>query len=253
MTFRDRVRDRDELLGVFLNMGSPVASEMAGRAGFDWALIDLEHGAGSEASLVPHLTALGMTGTPTIVRVESAARPRIGRALDLGAAGVMVPQVNGAELARDVASWLRYPPAGVRGIALRARGAGFGATRHDQVAELDEAVVGIAQVETAAAVQEIDEIAGVDGLDVLFVGPTDLSHSIGAPGRFDDPAFDRAIQRIADAARAHGRALGVFLPTIAELDRYRLLGFSVFAITSDGAALVGAFRSALAAARASTG
>lgn len=253
MTFRSRVRDHEELLGVFLNLGSPVAAEMAGLASFDWALIDLEHGAASEAGLLPHLTALGMSGTPSIVRVESAARPRIGRALDLGAAGVMVPQVNGAALARDVASWLRYPPTGVRGIALSARGAGFGATRHGEVAELDEAVVGIAQVETGAAVQDIDEIAEVDGLDVLFVGPTDLSHSIGVPGRFDDPAFDRAIRRIADAAVAHGRALGVHLPAISELDRYRRLGFSLISITSDGAALVGAFRSALAAARARIG
>lgn len=250
VTLRERIQHREELLGAFLQVGSPVAAEIAGRAGFDWVLIDLEHGAGSEVGLLEQLQALNGSGTAAIARVESAARLRIGRALDLGAAGVMVPQVNDADIAGNVAAWLRYPPSGLRGVALSARGAGFGATGHGDVGLLDASVVGIAQIETRMAVDNVEAIAAIDGIDCLFVGPSDLSHSLGLPGRFGDPGFDEALRRIARAADRHGRALGVHLPGISEIDRYRALGFTLLSLGADGTGLLATFRGLIAAARA---
>src|SRR4051812_41735459 len=125
-TFRERVRAGEELHGVFLQMGSPIAAEIAAFAGFDWALIDLEHGAGTEGDLVPQLTALAASNVAGIVRVESCSRLRIGRALDLGATGIMVPQVNDVESAHHLVEWCEYPPTGTRGVALSARGTGYG-------------------------------------------------------------------------------------------------------------------------------
>lgn len=246
---RERIEQGEEVLGIFLQVGSPVVAEIAGRAGFDWALVDLEHGAGSEADLLHQLQALAITETAAIVRAESATRLRIGRALDMGATGVMVPQVNDVETARTVTSWLRYPPEGIRGVALSARGAGYGAVSHSGTGGLNDSVVSMLQIETRAAVEAVDAIASVDGVDVIFVGPTDLSHSLGVPGQFDAPAFAEALQRISDAAHRHGRALGVYLPNIAELERYRSLGFRVLSVTGDGTALRASFRQQLAAAR----
>ena len=248
---RDRIIEHEWLLGVFLHMGSPIAAEIAGRAGFDWALIDLEHGTGTEGDVVPQLLALAASQVPGFVRVESATRLRVGRVLDLGAAGVMLPQVSSAETARQFVNWCQYPPRGSRGVALSARGAGYGGSKHADVEALDRAVVRIAQIETLAAIDAIDEIAAVDGLDVLFVGPSDLSHSLGIPGRFDDSAFAGALGAIASAAARHGRALGVHLPNVNELSRYRDLGFTLISVSSDSIGLAATFKTAIEAANAS--
>ncbi len=248
---RDRIEAHERLLGVFLHMGSPIAADIAGRAGFDWALIDLEHGTGSEADVVPQLLALAASLVPGFVRVESATRLRIGRVLDLGAAGVMVPQVNSAEMARQFVDWCHYPPAGSRGVALSARGAGYGGSKHGDVGSLDRAIVRIAQIETQAAVDAVDEIAAVDGIDVLFVGPSDLSHSLGIPGQFDDPRFAAALGAIATAAGRHDRALGVHIPNVGELGRYRDLGFTLVSVSADSTGLASTFRTAIEASNAS--
>jgi 2-keto-3-deoxy-L-rhamnonate aldolase RhmA len=247
-SIRERIEAREELLGAFLQMGSPLAADLAGRAGFDWALIDLEHGAGSESDLVPQFLGLAASGVAAFVRVESASRLRIGRALDLGATGIMVPQVNDADTARQLVAWCQYPPAGSRGVALSARGAGYGRSAHGDVGTLNREIVRIAQIETRSAVEAVDEIAAVDGIDVLFVGPSDLSHSLGVPGRFDDPSFERALRAIAQASTDHGHALGVHLPSVAEIDRYRDLGFTLISIAADSTGLASAFRSALSTA-----
>jgi len=247
--FRSRVRRGEVLLGMFLQMGSAVAAEIAGRAGLDWAVVDLEHGAGTEANLLAQLQAIAGGGTPAVVRVESCTRIRIGRALDLGAAGIMVPQVSTVEEAQDLVASLRYPPAGVRGVALSARGAGYGETRHSGVSAIGESLLGIAQVETAIAVSNVAEIAAVDGIDVLFVGPSDLSHSLGVPGAFDSITYRDALDQIVKAARSQGKALGVHLPGVAAAEQYLELGFTFVSVAADGALLAAGVRNALQAVR----
>jgi 2-keto-3-deoxy-L-rhamnonate aldolase RhmA len=258
--FRARVLAREELFGTFLFLGAMGPAEIAARSGLDWVLIDQEHGLGGEADLLPQLAAIqGATGLPgsaadqtratALVRIEQATRLRIGRALDLGAEGIMVPQVNDAATARDVVGWLRYPPAGVRGVALGTRGLAYGTGGHPAVDRHNERVTCVIQIETAAAVDAADEIAAIDGVDCLFVGPTDLTHALGARGDIAHPTYRAAITTVAEAARRHGKAAGVMLWTPADAPAYAELGYSVFSLSNDGAILDKALRGALQAGR----
>lgn len=246
---RQRALARETLLGTFLNMGSSFSAELCGQAGFNWLLIDLEHGAGSEAHLLSELQAVAGTPSTALVRVEEGTRLRIGRALDLGAPGVMVPRVESAEEARTIASYLRYPPDGSRGTALMTRGADFASVKHDGVVAVNETVLGVFQIESPIAVAAAAEMATVDGVDVLFVGPTDLSHAMGIPGRIDEPAFEQALGTVARAAADAGKAAGVLLWDPSQYRRYADLGYTFLGISSDAQLLLGAARSALRATR----
>ena len=177
-----RLQAGETLFGTFAGLGSPVATELIGRAGFDWVIIDLEHGAGTESDLLANLHALGATTTAALVRPpvrrtvadRAGARPRCAR--DHGSPGGRPDQ------AREAISFMRYPPDGGRGLALSTRGAGLGELGHTDIQAINRRILGIIQVESPSAVEHAAEIAAIDGVDVLFVGPTDLSHSLGVPG-----------------------------------------------------------------------
>jgi 4-hydroxy-2-oxoheptanedioate aldolase len=248
-SIRQRVLAGETTFGAFLVIDSPATAEICARSGLDWVLIDLEHGMASEAGLLPLLMATKGTPAAALVRVESGARPRIGRVLDLGAEGVMVPQVHSAAEAHAVARWLRTQPGGERGVALFTRGMDYGGRGHEGVALRHEELLGIIQIESAAALAEVDEIARVDGVDVLFVGPTDLSHALGIPGRIDDPTYDAAVRRVAAAVRATGKAAGVLVWRPEDAARYAELGYTFFGLSSEGLILDRALRSALERAR----
>ncbi len=249
-SFRDRVLGGETLYGLFLDLGSAPSAELCGSLGYDWLLVDLEHGSGSEADLAAQFTAIAAGGSTTpFVRPQSGERIRIGRALDLGARGVMVPRLESAAEAREAATYLRYPPHGVRGVATRVRGAGLGVVGHADVKRLNERVVGIIQIESTGALREADEIAAIDGVDVLFVGPADLTHSLGIPGEFTHPEYAAALDRVAAACRAHGKAAGILIYDPALVPGLRDRGFSVIGIGSDAALVVEGARRSLAAVR----
>jgi len=248
-SFRRRVLAGDTLLGAFVGLGSPPAAEIVGRAGVDWAIVDLEHGFGTEGELVATLHALETTGTAALVRPQSTERLRIGRALDLGAAGVMIPRLETASEVREAVSYLRFPPAGGRGVALLTRGAGLGAVAHGGVAALNDGILGIFQVESGLAVENAREIAAIDGVDVLFVGPADLSHSLGIPGQFDAPAYRDAMERVVAACREAGKAAGILLYGTAALRDHLDLGFRFVGLGSDAGWLVDGARAALKSGR----
>lgn len=249
-SFRHRVASGEALVGTFLNTGSPIAAEISSLAGFDWVVLDLEHGSGTETDLLSQLHALKQTATASIVRVESSARLRIGRALDLGASGVMVPGVETIEQARDGVGFLRYPPAGTRGVALMTRGNLFGSVAHDELAEINETVTGVFQIESARAVDNVGGIAALDGVDVLLVGPSDLSHSLGIPGEFEHPDFEAAISRVAQAGRQSGKALGMLVRLPDEVPRYFDLGYRFIGVSSDSSMLISAMASTVRSVRA---
>jgi 2-dehydro-3-deoxyglucarate aldolase/4-hydroxy-2-oxoheptanedioate aldolase len=234
-----RIRSGETVYGTFLNMGSPVAAEIAARAGFDWLLVDLEHGAGGESTLLGLLHAVAAGGPAvTIVRVESAARLRIGRVLDLGAAGIMLPRIDTASEARQALAWMRYPPEGDRGVALMSRAGGYGTLTHAGVGEINRACLGIVQIEGPEAVEQAEEIAAADGADVLFVGPTDLSHTLGIPGDFSNPRYLEAVDRVVAAADAAGKAAGVLARSVEEARSYVERGYRFVGVGSDAALLV---------------
>lgn len=246
---RRRIHAGETLFGTFLGLGSITAAELCARAGFDWLIIDLEHGAGTETDLLASLLAVSTTPTTAIVRPQSGERLRIGRALDLGAHGLMIPRVDLPEQAREAISFMRFPPDGARGLALSTRGAGLGERGHGDVRGINEQLVGIIQIESRSAVEHAAEIAVIDGVDVLFVGPTDLSHSLGLPGQFDDPTYLTALERVVAAADGAGKATGILLRDAAALPRHVALGFRFIGLGSDGAFIADGARAVLHAAR----
>jgi len=228
-----RLKAGETLSGCWLNLGSSVTAEIVGLAGFDWVLIDLEHGAGEPKDLLHQLQALEHTGAAPVVRVESVAKQRIHRVLDVGAEGVMCPQIKSVEDAQTAVMGIHYPPIGHRGVAKMVRATAFGkqfdAYRH----HTEDNLVGIIQIETREAVEQVEEIAGIEGVDVLFIGPADLSMSLGIFGQLDHPTFTAAVDRIVAAAKRAGKATGILLFDPAEFTKYQQMGIQLIACGSD--------------------
>jgi 4-hydroxy-2-oxoheptanedioate aldolase len=248
-SFRDRVLAGEPLFGLFLDLGSQAAAELCTMAGYDWLLVDLEHGAGTEADLLGMLQAVGLGTAFPLVRPQSGERLRIGRALDMGARGVMVPRLDSAAQAVEAVTFLRYPPAGVRGVATRVRGAGLGVVGHPDVARLNDRVVGVIQIESLGGLASADQIAAIDGVDVLFVGPADLSHSLGIPGQVQHPEYLAALDRVVAACRAHGKAAGILVYDTTVVPRHLELGFTFIGIGADAAFVAEGAKRTIAAVR----
>jgi len=248
-SFRTRVLAGEWLAGTFINLGSPLTAEIAGRAGFDWLMLDYEHGPGSEETLLGQLQAVSGARAATIVRLAANEPPRFKRALDLGAGGVMVPYVNTEDEARAAVASVRYPPWGARGVSRFNRAAGFGQDFDDYYQHAHERLVTMVQVETPESISNLDAIAAVDGVDVLFVGPLDLTTNLGIQGAFDHPDFVRARQQVVAAARKAGKAAGILATAPDQLPVLKAEGYTALAYGSDGGAVTGGLRSSLAAMR----
>jgi 4-hydroxy-2-oxoheptanedioate aldolase len=248
-SFRRRVLGGETVFGLFLDLASPASAELCGRAGYDWLLVDLEHGSGTEADLPMMLMAVESTGAAALVRPQSGERLRIGRALDMGATGIMVPRMQSAADVAEAITFLRYPPVGVRGVALRTRGAGLGTVAHADVGQINDRIVGIVQIESAGALAEVDAIAATDGVDVLFVGPADLSHSLGVPGQFGSKLYLEALQTVVAACRAHGKSPGILLYDTAIVPRHLEWGFRFVGIGADGALVSAGAHASIAAVK----
>lgn len=248
-SFRSRVLAGEWLCGSFINLGSALTAEIAARAGFDWLMLDYEHGPGSEETLLHQLQAVEAYKTATIVRIAANEAPRFKRALDLGAGGVMVPYVNNAEEAQSAVSAVRYPPHGTRGVSKFNRAAGFGLGFDDYYKHAHERLVTMAQIETPESLERLDAIAGVDGVDVLFIGPLDLTTNLGIQGEFDHPLFVDARQKVAAAAKRAGKAAGILVTAAGQIPVLRAEGYTVMAFGSDGGAVTSGLAQSLAALR----
>ena len=252
-TIRRRILDGETLFGAWTDVASPLAAEITGRAGCDWCVIDMEHGAVTEADLLAVMLAVEVSGAAAFVRPPSGERLRMGRALDLGAAGIVVPQLQSAADAAQAVTYLRYPPEGARGVALRTRGAKLGALGHGEVRSVNDELVGIIQIESRGALREVDAIAATDGVDVLFVGPADLSHSLGIPGQFSDPTYLGALDAVVTACRRHGKSPGILLYDHAAFRPHLERGFRFVGVGSESHFVAAGAKAALAAARAAAG
>lgn len=235
-TWREQVREGADLRGTFLNLGSPLAAEVLALSGFDWLLVDLEHGARSEEALIGQLLAGAAHDVPVFVRVESAERIRVGHVLDLGACGVMFPRLDTPEEVRAAVAHLWYPPQGDRGVATYNRARSFGGDDRD-AAGVNGEIVGVVQIESATAVENVARIAAIPGVDVLFVGPADLSTSLGIPGQLDAPIFRDALDAVVAAARSSKIAAGILTGEPERVADLNERGFSFVAVASDSALL----------------
>jgi 4-hydroxy-2-oxoheptanedioate aldolase len=231
---KERIVAGETVHGSWVNLGSAVSAEITGNAGFDWVLIDLEHGTGNDGIMYQQLQALESTSATPLVRIDELSRPKAQRILDSGATGIMFPRIDNPAEAELAASMLFYPPKGIRGMAKMVRSSGFGKTVNEYES-IQKNLVGLIQVETINAVKEINNIAGIDGVDVLFVGPSDLTMALGIFNQFDHPVYQQAISDVAKAAQKHGKAAGVLLQDISEYEMYHQLGYRVLACGGDAA------------------
>ena len=232
---RSRLTAGETLYGTFTGLGSPAATELVARAGFDWLIIDLEHGVGTESELLANLHAVGATRPPrSSVRSRGSVCGSAGRSTSVRTGSWSRASTRPTQ-AREAVTYLRYPPDGTRGVALSTRGAGMGELGHADVRSINPHILGIIQIESPSAVDEAAGIAAIDGVDVLFVGPADLSHSLGVPGQFTDPGYLGALERVARAADGAGKAAGILLRDASALGRHRDLGYRFIGLGSDSA------------------
>ena len=236
-------------IGSWLTMGSPAIAELAALCGFDWLLFDLEHGCESEAALPDLLRALRGTQTRAIVRVGSPQPDVIGRVLDWGADGIMVPHVNSAEEAAACVDAMRYPPHGHRGVSRSTRACNYG------LLPLKNSVppLFMAQIETIDGVRNASAIASVPGVDVLFVGPADLQFDLQARPESAPCDFDTCLARVVEAAAIAGKQSGILVRDAADLPRLLALGFTQVAVDSDMAILRRTYQQVLKDARQMAG
>jgi 2-keto-3-deoxy-L-rhamnonate aldolase RhmA len=221
---------------------SPGMSSILVNAGCRYVIYDMEHtGLGYETLKWLFAACRGLPIEP-MVRVPRGEYTWLARALDLGARGVMIPMVESAEQARSIVEACRYPPVGRRGAA-------FGFAQCDylagdvgqKIAEAHARTMVIAQIETERGLEQVEAIAAVDGVDVLWVGHFDLSNFMGIPGQFDDPRFDAAMRKVAEVCRRHGKAAGFMATDRAWIDRAREMGYTMLAAGTDSGLLQQAF------------
>jgi 2-keto-3-deoxy-L-rhamnonate aldolase RhmA len=245
--FRARLKRGEKLLGTMITLPSIPVAEVLASLGFDWLFLDAEHGPLETSELLGILTAVNRRAA-CIVRVPSCDSVQIAKALDLGADGIIVPQVNTPEQAADAVRFARYPPEGARGVGL-ARAHGYGLKFKEYVEAANREIAVIVQAEHATAVDNIDAIARVPGVDAVLLGPYDLSASLGKMGQVDDPLAVGAIQRVTDACRAAGMPLGFFGVNAAAVRPYVGRGYTLIVAGVDTTLLAGAARALLAELR----
>ena len=206
---RDRLFDGETLVGTFQISTSPMVAETLGGTGMDYVILDQEHGpltAETSASLV---MGLDNTDTPAVVRVRENAQPEIQRALDIGAQGVQIPQIETREDAEAAASAARFDPVGERGLSQYVR-AGEYVGSDTYTEDQNEQTTVIVHVEGERGVENIDDILAVEGIDVIFLGPYDLSQSLGVPGDVRSDRVESLMTEVCDKADDAGRIVGTF-------------------------------------------
>ena len=230
--FRQALRNRETLIGCWLSLASPITAELMGSLGFDWLLLDAEHAPNDVLSLVPQLMALKDSSSAPVVRPPANDLVIIKRLLDAGFFNFLIPMVDSAADAARAVAATRYPPAGVRGVSVGHRGNRYGAIGNYLELANDNICVAV-QIESRAAIEAIDEIVAVDGVDAVFVGPSDLAASYGHLGNAGHADVQRAIARVFDSAAAAGKPSGILATVRAEAERYRAMGSQMLAVCAD--------------------
>ena len=230
--FRQRLKAGELLLGTFIKTPTSHTSEIIGSLGFDFVVIDEEHATFDRVSIDQALLGARAAGTAGIVRVAEPSASKLLAVLDDGATGVLVPHVFSAAKAREIVSYCRYR-GGKRGYSNTNRGGGFGATGvWEHVDARDAETTVIAMIEDPEAIDVLDEIMAVDGLDGVFIGRGDLTVAFGAKG-YADPLVDGAAKKITAAAKKAGKAVCIMVANAAEAAEWRALGANAFIVSSD--------------------
>lgn len=212
----------EKLYGVFVKiLNNPAITILARESGLDFLFYDCEHGMYSYETLHNLILIGNAEGIPSFVRVPQLARGDVSRVLDCGAAAVMVPMIENAQQAELLVEWSKYPPLGGRGYAGGANTDYRPSGNHkDNMKELNESVISIVQIETAAGVDNIEEILSVEGIDAAVVGPADLAISLGIPGEYNNPVELDSINKVAQACKKYEKGFGI-IGKIDLIEKYK--------------------------------
>ncbi|MGF6732226.1 2-dehydro-3-deoxyglucarate aldolase [Paraburkholderia youngii] len=241
--FRRAIREGKTQIGCWASLASPIATELLGTVGFDWMLLDAEHAPNDVLTLIPQLMALKDSGSAPVVRPPANDSVVIKRFLDSGFSNFLVPFVDSADDAARAVAATRYPPQGIRGVSVGHRGNRYG-TVPDYFALANDNICVIPQIESRKAVETIDSILAVDGIDAVFIGPSDLAASYGHLGNASHPDVQQAIAYVFERARAAGKSSGILAPVQADAERYLSMGARVVAVCADLGLLKGAAQAA---------
>lgn len=230
--FRQDLIAGKRLIGCWCSLGSPITTEVLGVAGFDWILLDAEHAPNDVLSLIPQLMALKDSASAPVVRPSSNDVVEIKRLLDAGFHNFLIPYLESADDARRAVAATRYPPAGVRGVSVSQRSNRYGSVA-DYFKVVNDNIAVMLQIESRAGVAAAAEIAAVDGVDGLFIGPSDLAAGYSHLGNPSHPEVQAAMAAVFAAAKAAGKPVGILSPVEADARRYLEMGASYVAVGSD--------------------
>jgi 4-hydroxy-2-oxoheptanedioate aldolase len=240
---RPKLREKRVVTGVFCELPCPESVEIIGLAGWDFVVIDCEHAPITAFLLPGMIRAATAAGIPSIVRVAANESSAIQHALDAGASGVQIPQIASVEEAKAAVAASRFHPLGARGFNPFVRAADFSAsTTTEFFARANNEVALILQIESAAGIAAADEILELDGIDVLFIGPYDLSQSLGIPGQTSHARVFEAAERIVKSAEARDVAVGVFTNYEQEAQRWLGIGVRYLCLSVDTVFLLSTLR-----------
>jgi 2-dehydro-3-deoxyglucarate aldolase len=243
-TFRRDMLAGKKLIGCWSSLSSAITTEVLGVAGFDWILLDGEHSPNDVATFIPQLMALKDSSSAPVVRPTSNNTVELKRLLDAGFYNFLIPFVESAEEAARAVAATRYPPQGVRGVSVSQRSNRYG-TVADYFKDINQQICVAVQIESRAGVAATAAIAAVDGVDCIFVGPSDLAAGMGHLGNANHPEVQEAIALVYAAAKAAGKPAGILAPREEDARRYMAMGATFVAVGSD----LGVFRSATQALR----
>jgi len=246
MSFAERLRKGELLIGTLISLPSPEITEILANTGYDWLFIDAEHGAFNPQQAQSMLQAAG--DCPCVIRVPSGDEVWIKKALDMGAAGIIVPQVHTAEQARQIVKFCKYSPLGSRGVGIgRAHNYGMGFEDYIKTANQHTAV--ILQAESRQAIDNIEAIAAIKGVDAILIGPYDLSASLGKIGQVTNPVVVKAIDKVARTCKKSGVRLGFFGINADAVRPYMKKGFTLITTGVDSLFLIKSAKETLASVR----
>lgn len=237
--FRADLRAGKRLIGCWASLAAPITTEILGLAGFDWILLDGEHSPNDVTTFVPQLMALKGSPSAPVVRPPWNEPVIIKRLLDIGFHNFLLPYVETADQARGAVAATRYPPEGIRGVSVAHRSNMYG-TVPGYFSDINDNITVLLQIESRQGLGAIDDIAAVDGVDGLFVGPSDLAAAFGHLGNANHPEVQGAIRHVFARARAAGKAAGILAGVEDDARRYLDWGATFVAVGSD----LGLFRAA---------
>ncbi len=240
--FSRKIQEGQGVVGTFCHLGGAAVAECLSLSGLDYVIIDTEHGPFAEESVGEMIRAVQLHEAEPFVRVRDSSRAAVLHALDLGAKGIIVPNIQSVQEAASLVEFAKFHPLGSRGFAF-SRSAFFGFAPNlgniqEYFNKTNESTLLLPQCETTGALEHIEEIVAMDGIDGIFVGPYDLSVALAMPAQFDTPAFSRALARVLDACKKYGKLAFLYTNSMAEARRSFEQGYQGVAIGVDTAFLV---------------